>query len=249
MNAKRRFILAAGAAATLAPLALGRRAWWGFPLSHALLIYPTLRANSDWFGPVVTRFAKEAREVWLTIDDGPDPRDTPGILAALDRHDARATFFFIGQKATQHRELVRDVVRAGHGIGNHTMTHPQATFWALPPGRMRREIERGSDALAVASGRRPEVFRSPVGMTNPFVHPVLARTATPLVGWSASGRDGLADRGNMVVDRVMRRVRPGAIIVLHEGGAPGRVETMNALLARLSAEGWRCTIPAPNELR
>ncbi len=249
MMSKRRWVLAGAAAAALAPVVFGRRALWGFPLSHALLLYPTLRRNTDWFGPVVTRFETPDRDVWLTIDDGPDPRDTPALLDRLDRFGARATFFMIGKRAEQHRELARDVVAAGHAAGNHTYSHPRAAFWALPPWMIRREIARGANAIEAATGRRPEGFRSPVGMTNPFVHPALAGTATPLIGWSASGLDGISARGDAVVERVMRRVCPGAIIVLHEGGASGRVGTIEALLVRLTDAGYRCVIPAPSQFR
>ena len=68
-------------------------------LSHMLVLYPTLRARSQWLGPVVTSFATRENEVWLTIDDGPDPRDTSEVLGILKRHAARATFFVTGSLA------------------------------------------------------------------------------------------------------------------------------------------------------
>lgn len=112
---------------------------------------------------------------------------------------------------------------------------------------MRCEIERGADAIRVATGLLPGFFRSPVGMTNPFVHPALG--GHRLVGWSASGVDGLGDRGETVVDRIMAKVQPGGILVLHEGGEPGRVETLRLLLERLTEAGFRCVIPDTAALR
>lgn len=218
-------------------------------LVHGAVLYGTLRRNSGWFGPLVTGFEPGGREVWLTIDDGPDPRDTPGILDALARHGAVATFFVVGQRVEAHRDLVRRMAREGHGVGNHTYSHPQATFWTLPPALMRREIRLGAEAVRTALGEWPRDFRSPVGMTNPFVHGALRDVGETLIGWTASGVDGLGARGQVVVDRIMQRVRPGGIIVVHEGGLPGRVETLEMLLGALAAEGYRCVLPGADQYR
>ncbi len=214
-----------------------------FGVAHGAVLYGSLRRNSGWFGPLVRGFETAGKEVWLTIDDGPEPRDTPGMLDVLAEHGARATFFFVGRKAERERDLVWRARREGHGIGNHTYSHPAGAFWTLPPGMMAREIRRGADALEAASGVRPTLFRSPVGMTNPFVHPVLRREGAALVGWSVSGVDGLGDRGEVVVRRIVAGLRPGGIAVLHEGGAPGRVETLRMLLEELGRLGWRCVVP------
>lgn len=214
--------------------------------AHALVLYPTLRRNCDWFGPIATSFDTPRKEVWLTIDDGPDARDTPAMLDLLAAHSAKATFFVIGKKVDAHRELVWRAHCEGHQIGNHTHSHPSAFFWALGPLATRREIERGRCSILAATGAAPTVFRSPVGMTNPFVHRALG--AQRLIGWSTSGLDGLSARGEPVVERMMRGVRPGAILVLHEGGAPGRVETLSRLLDRLKESGCSCVVPGREAL-
>src|SRR5881394_2040718 len=89
-------------------------------LSHVLLLYPTLRANCQWFGPVMRSFETDKTEVWLTIDDGPSPVHTVAILDLLDRFKARATFFVIGSRAEKYPHLLTEILSRGHEIANHT---------------------------------------------------------------------------------------------------------------------------------
>jgi peptidoglycan/xylan/chitin deacetylase (PgdA/CDA1 family) len=246
---KRGAVLGAAAALAAWGVIRGRRACWALPAAHGALLIPTLRRNCDWFGPVATHFETENREVWLTIDDGPTERDTPPMLDLLDQFGARATFFCIGRQVDRHRALTREIRNRGHGVGNHTYQHPSGMFWALPPRMIREEVTRCSHAIRCACGSGPEYFRSPVGMTNASVHPAIEREGLRLVGWTAAGVDGLSERGDVVVRRIERRLRPGAIIVLHEGGAPGRVETLALLLSKLDALGCRCVPPDRGALR
>jgi peptidoglycan/xylan/chitin deacetylase (PgdA/CDA1 family) len=97
------------------------------------------------------------------------------------------------------------------------MTHPSATFWALPKKRIASEIDRCSDAIEKATGSKPSLFRAPVGMKNPFVHPLLDARGLRLIGWSARGFDGVRSMPEDAALRIMKSVRPGAIILAHEG--------------------------------
>lgn len=238
------------AAATGAFLFRGRarRAAW---MAHdALWLYPTLRRNCGWHGEVVTRMNTTAREVWLTIDDGPDAHDTPLFLGLLARHQARATFFAIGKKVEQHRALCRRICAEGHEIGNHSFSHPAACWWVLPRPLVHREIERGQEALVAATGKLPRWFRSPVGMNTPGVHPVAARQHLRVIGWSADGADGGCPAApSQIVSRIMSKVQPGSIILLHEGGGRRhRAQTLARLLENLREEGYRCVLPDPASL-
>ncbi len=248
---KRHLVLGARLAA-LAAFFLSRKgqqklAW----MAHdALWLYPTLKRNCNWHGEVATRFQTEGREVWLTLDDGPSPRDTPEILEVLARYQAKATFFVIGKKVDQNRDLCRRVLSEGHQIGNHTHSHPAALWWALPRKLTCREIERGNHSILTATGELPAFFRSPVGMNSPAIHPACAANNLRVVGWSADGADGCPAAPHQIVSRIMRGLKPGAIVLLHEGGnSKHRVLTLRCLLERLSEEGYRCVIPPPDALR
>nr|HBK45052.1 polysaccharide deacetylase family protein [Xanthomonadaceae bacterium] len=210
-------------ASQLAVAALWWRLGWpcGLPallLSHACFVVPVFLPRSRLYAPVVTRLAGTAPRVWLTIDDGPSA-DTPALLDLLDRHQATATFFLVGERAARQPERVREILRRGHDIGNHSHTHPQAWFWALGPRRMAAEIGDAQQALAAIAGRAPRWYRSVVGMTNPFVAAPLRRHRLQRVAWSARGFDGVDCDPDASIARIARDLRPGAIVLLHEGAA------------------------------
>lgn len=218
-------------------------------LTHAALLYGTLRPNNQLFGPVQTGFSPtRGDEVWLTVDDGPDPHDTPRLLALLAAAGAQATFFVRGDRARAHPELLAAILAGGHTLGNHTDTHPQATFWCLGPRRMRREIDGCSAALQRLTGTRSTLFRAPVGMVNPFVHPAAAARGLRLVGWSARGFDGVSDADPAgVVRLILADLRPGGIALLHEGRPGISVPAMGLLLAELQTRRWRAILPQKDE--
>ena len=232
-------------------LAAGLLATAAMFVVHAVLLYGTLRPNNPFFGPVLTAIpAPRGDEVWLTIDDGPDPHDTPRLLDLLDAADARATFFVRGDQARTHPELVREILRRGHGLGNHTDTHPQATFWCLGPRRLAREISGCQATLQSLTGAAPRLFRAPVGMVNPFVHPAARACGLRLIGWSARGFDGVSGvTPAEVVRRILVDLRPGGIALLHEGrrgpnGEAVNVQALHLLLDELHARRWRAVLPA-----
>lgn len=229
--------------------------WWrsgwrvGLPamlLSHLPFVWGALWPRSRLFGPVLTRLPDapaDERRAWLTIDDGPSA-DTLAILDLLDRHAATATFFVVGARARRHPDLVREIARRGHGIGNHSDTHPAAWFWALSPRRMAREIAGTQETVRGITGIAPRWFRAVVGMANPFVSAPLRAHGLARVAWSARGFDGVSADPRQVVARIEHALCPGAIVLLHEGARHGRnVATIALLLQRLEALGYRTLLP------
>jgi peptidoglycan/xylan/chitin deacetylase (PgdA/CDA1 family) len=211
-------------------------------LSHALLLYPTLRPNVQWLGPVITCFETNGHDVWLTIDDGPTD-DTPAILDALDRRGAKATFFVKGTLARRRPELIRLIAERGHGIGNHSDTHPSATFWCLSPWAIAAQIDRCADAIPPTRW-----FRAPVGMKNPGVHPALRRRGMRLIGWSVRGFDAVGGDVERVARRILPRVSPGAIVVMHQGRAIS-VSCIARVVDELRARGYSFVIPDDARLK
>ena len=214
------------------------------------IIWQALVARSRGLGPAITRFATTERQVWLTIDDGPDPATTPRLLDLLDAHRARVTFFVIGEKAARFPELLTEIVRRGHTVGNHTHTHPHATFWSASAKTTANEIAR-CDAAIHAAGIPPTPwFRPPVGLKSLALHPELAKRQKQLVLWNARGFDTRVRTSEEAVTRILRTLSPGAIILLHESGPPDapRFGVVQSLLEHLTRERYACVIPSSESL-
>lgn len=216
-------------------------------LSHALIIYPTLRPNVQWLGPVITHFATDEKLAWLTVDDGPT-EDTRAVLDLFEAHSVKATFFVKGMLAEQHPEVIREIVARGHSVANHTHTHPSGSFWCALPGKVATELDECNRALRGAIGTASTWFRAPVGMKNPAVHPALARRGMRLIGWTARGFDAVVSDPNHVAERILAELRPGAIIVLHQG-RDHSLRVLERVIVALEERGYRFVIPEDAQLR
>lgn len=157
--------------------------------------------------------------VALTFDDGPWPGSTRRVLDILDRMHVEATFFMVGYLMDRYPELVQRVARAGMTIGTHSWSHPYRTpFVDLTPHRIETEIERPADLLRRV-GITPTLFRAPGGSYDGYVLRTAREAGMRLVQWSVDPsdyRDGLSPGG--IAAAVLRSVRPGSIVLLHDGG-------------------------------
>ncbi|HSB95252.1 MAG TPA: polysaccharide deacetylase family protein [Spongiibacteraceae bacterium] len=215
-------------------------------LNHLLLAATGLWPRSTLLGSNWIRLPEAAAlrgEIALTIDDGPDPEVTPQVLDILDRHGARATFFCIGERAQQHASLCREIVRRGHAVENHSLRH-RHTFSLRGYAALRREIKAAQTALGAIAGSRPQFFRAPAGLRNPFLDPVLTHCDLQLAAWTRRGFDTRTEDAALVLQRLTRDLNAGDILLLHDGhaartadGTPIVVAVLPELLARISAAG------------
>ena len=201
---------------------------------HLLITAVGLWPRSTWLGSNWTRLPDAARannEICLTIDDGPDPAVTPQVLEILDRYRIKASFFCIAEQAARYPALCREIVKRGHDVENHTMHH-RHTFSLLGIHAYRREIEAAQIALAAITGTSPLFFRAPAGLRNPFLDPVLHRLNLQLASWSVRAYDTRVRDANRVKNKLLRGMRPGAILLLHDGNA-ARANDIPIILAVL----------------
>jgi peptidoglycan/xylan/chitin deacetylase (PgdA/CDA1 family) len=185
------------------------------------------------------------RQVALTFDDGPDPEVTPMVLDLLDRHAAKASFFCIGQRAAAHPEIVREIIRRGHSVENHSYRHPYA-FACYPPFALRREIEKTQTVIHALTGSRPAFFRSPAGLRSPLLDPLMTQSNLRYVSWTRRGLDCFSRNPAAILRRLIRRLAAGDVLLLHDGscarahnGEPIVLAVLPPLLEHLAQSGLR----------
>ena len=181
-------------------------------------------------------------EIAVTFDDGPHPEVTPVVLDILDRYGAKASFFCIGDKAAAHPDIVREIVRRGHTIENHSMRH-SGVFGFFGPAALRRDIGAAQSVLGGIAGRLPLFFRAPMGIRNPMLDPVVARMGLHYVSWTRRGFDTVARDPAIVLERLTNGLAAGDILLMHDRrsvhGDPIVLTVLPALLEKLSAAGLR----------
>jgi peptidoglycan-N-acetylglucosamine deacetylase len=170
------------------------------------------------------------KAVYLTFDDGPDPRWTPAILDALAKHNVRATFFVVGSQVEAHPELARRIVAEGHSLQNHTWSHPDMT--TLGRSDAIDQVTRSSNAIKKVAGTAPKCLRPPEGATNSAVQEIAGATGQAQVLWSVDTEDWRNKSTEKITSTVTDGLQPGAVILMHDGGGD-RSATVAALPAVL----------------
>ncbi len=182
----------------------------------AIILVGVLVLRLRMFADAIIRGPDDARGVVLTFDDGPDPVHTKKVLDALDAKDAKATFFVIGKKAEAHPEIVKEIVSRGHEVGIHGYAHDRL-FSLRGPHRVKRDLERAVKVVEEITGKRPTLFRPPIGHTNPTIARIADQLDLTVVGWTVAGYDGVARaKAKDVAARVRRGLEVGAIVLLHD---------------------------------
>lgn len=191
------------------------------------------------FGPFICAGSAQRKWVALTFDDGPDPRSTPVLLDFLREAHVPATFFCVGKNVAAHPELAARIAREGHLVGNHSFAHSNHTNF-FTTGRLRAELTQAQAAIETATGQQPQWFRPPMGLSNPRVFRAARALNLKVIGWTARGLDTKLTEPARIVARIMARLRPGAIVLLHDGNIPAErlVTTVRNLLDRLEKAGY-----------
>ncbi len=211
--------------------------------------YQSMAPTGQWFGRTFTGLGRGSKQLALTYDDGPNDPHTLRLLEVLARHNVRATFFLIGRYVEQRPDIVREVVRAGHVVGNHTFNHPLLTF--KNARELKAQLTRCEHVLTDAVGEHSNLFRPPFGGRRPAVLSRARQMGLEPIMWSVTGYDWNAPSVEHIERKVTRQVRGGDVILLHDGGhlhfGTDRSYTVTAtdrLISRYRAEGYEfVTVP------
>lgn len=189
------------------------------------------------FGDSVARIHTTEKVVALTFDDGPHPRHTPVVLDVLDTYGVKATFFLMGRNLERHQAVAQEVVRRGHEIGNHSYSHPKMVL--MSPARVREEIERTDGLIRRLGVTGPIHFRPPHAVKFVVLPYVLTRMNKLSVLGDVDPEEWKEPGAAVMTASIMRQVRPGSIIGLHDTLGTETIQTLRNILQALTAEGYR----------
>jgi len=213
--------------------------------------YQSMAPTGQWFGRAFCGLPRRSRstQIALTFDDGPNDPHTQHLLDVLATHNVLATFFLIGRYVRQRPDIVTEIAKQGHVIGNHTFTHPRLIFRS--GSRIREEILQCGGAISEAIGEHSNLFRPPWGARRPGVFRIVRQLGLEPVMWNVTGYDWNPPSTDFIERKVMSKIRGGDVVLLHDGGHAAfgvdrskTVEAVDRLIERYRADGHQfVTIP------
>lgn len=195
---------------------------------------------------------REKRTVYLTFDDGPDPQFTPQILDILARYSVPAVFFLVGQKADRFPQLARRIAEEGHTPGNHSFSHEKMIL--RDKDWIRNQLLSTQRSIEKAAGITARFFRPPYGWFDKRLLKIATELKLETVIWDLLPYDTVADEAPHITERILKYVRGGSIIDLHDGHARSSVivAALPGLIAALRDRGMQFAsldedFPPPSE--
>lgn len=178
-------------------------------------------------------------EIHLTFDDGPNPATTPRLLELFEEEEVKATFFVIGEQVEKHEDLLLQVSKHGHSIGNHTYSHQFLPL--LSTTKLEKEILSTNQRIKDITGESPKLFRPPFGIVDTKAHALLKEQGMKTVYWSAFSEDWRQIGERSVVDRLSKYAAPGGIMILHELEPTGNqtIAAARTLIHKLKGRNFR----------
>lgn len=193
-----------------------------------------------WSDPSTTHADRNVPTVAITFDDGLNGATTQAAADILERYGARGTFFVVAHTVTEQPELAQRLRDHGHLLANHSYDHPRAKQTDV----RYTQIERAQATFYESFGECPRYFRPPWGIQTPFVNRAVRHARMRTVLWDVEVGDWDKQDPQRLADHVLAKVRPGSIILLHDGedGLAGAdrsatVAALPAILERLRERG------------
>lgn len=210
------------------------------------LFFRPAPVKHGWHSQVVYAVPTSQKLVALTFDDGPDPRFTPAILASLDKYHIKATFFMIGKDMVKYPGLVEDVIDRGNVVANHTYTHPH-DIELDTRSQVANELEKCEAVIERMTGKRAYLFRPPRGLVDGMVFNIADEEGYTTVLWTVCADHHDAPTPEAMAKRVLQHIKPGAIILAHDGTFSSRWKDVAAtplIIQELQKRGYKfVTVP------
>lgn len=181
---------------------------------------------------------KGAKLVALTFDDGPWPVHTEQVLDVLAKHEVKATFFVLGVRVNRKPDVARRIAQEGHLLGNHSLSH--RSFPESSPKEVRKQIDKGREAIKKHTGVETNWLRPPYGAMDAAAWKVAKKANAKVVRWTVDSEDWRKRGPKKIADRVVKRVKPGAVVLFHDGGGDRRqtVKALPSIITQLKKKGY-----------
>lgn len=175
------------------------------------------------------------KKIAITFDDGPS-LFTLEVLELLKKYDVKATFFCIGKNIEAHPEIVKKIIEEGHLLGNHSYSHSKF-FDFYNADKITDELRKTDQLLEKYTSKKINFFRPPYGVTTPSIRRALKITGHKVIGWNIRSLDGGTKNQNLIFNRIIKRVSPGGIVLLHDT-APHSVLVLEQFLQFLQQNNY-----------
>jgi len=205
-----------------------------------LLFIASLNIGWSFYVKAFSKSHRSSDGVMLTFDDGPHPEYTDKLLDILAHSDAKAVFFLIGERAIEHPEIVRRIVREGHLAGIHSMRHT-AGFTISPSRMVESDLQACRKILEDITGTKTNLFRPPYGVTNFNIARAVKKLNLKTVGWNVRSFDTAIKDPQRVIKRVTGRIAPGSVVLLHDR-LPDSPAILSGILEAVRKKGLKTTI-------
>lgn len=183
--------------------------------NFGLLLAGSLNICSGFYIKAYCQGDSDQKDIALTFDDGPDASVTNKVLDILSTNNIRASFFVTGQKIAGNEQIIRRIAREGHIIGNHSYSHSNF-FGFLSTKRVIKDLQRNTSLIKEVSGTDTLLFRPPFGVTNPHIAKAARFLNLAVIGWSVRSLDTLGRKPEKTIERVIKRLKAGSIVLLHD---------------------------------
>jgi polysaccharide deacetylase family sporulation protein PdaB len=217
----------------------------GLQISVSTLAVST-NINAEYYKGVFTANPRASKKIALTFDDGPHPVWTEKYLHTLETFQVPATFFLVGSRIEKYPHLAAMIVKQGHEVGNHAYSHCPMDL--LQGKQQKKELELTTRLLMKTTGKTVYLFRPPYGRYDDNLIAAASEINQYVITWNNDPKDWQNPGAHEIVNRVMKQVKGGSIILLHEG-KKNTWEALPLLIQQLRSQGYELvTVSSLNDL-
>lgn len=200
------------------------------------LVYASANISAGIYIKSYYRSKNSGKVVALTFDDGPQFEVTPALLDVLAEEEVKAAFFCIGEKVESNKDTISRIVKDGHLIGAHSYKHHYSLTYCNSE-LFKADLVKSIKVLEEASGEKVTWYRPPYGVTNPIMASVCRELKLDIAGWSVRSLDTMEKDYRKALNRVLKKVSPGSVILLHDR-LPFAPELARRIIKELKRRGY-----------